>query len=145
MTGDRDGQAAEKATLLVIAVDGVLGPHRLLDGAGPDRRPRRQRLGAGHRRRRRRARAVLHFVPWGAGGLSPDLMRRDRSARPGLNEFLISATSCPAWHSRFLVFGGCRDAPRVALAALRAGAFLDLAQAGGEAVYQAHRAPPPSG
>jgi hypothetical protein len=39
MTGDRDGQAVEKATLLVIAVDGVLGPHRLLDGAGPDRRP----------------------------------------------------------------------------------------------------------
>jgi len=27
MTGDRDGQAAGKATLLVIAVDGILGTH----------------------------------------------------------------------------------------------------------------------
>ncbi len=34
-------------------------------------------------------RAVLHFVPWGADGLSLDLMRRDRSAQPGLNDFLI--------------------------------------------------------
>jgi hypothetical protein len=28
MTGDRDGQAAGKATLLVIAVDGILGTHK---------------------------------------------------------------------------------------------------------------------
>ena len=34
-------------------------------------------------------RAVLHFVPWGDDGLSLDLMRRDRAADPGLNEFLI--------------------------------------------------------
>jgi lysyl-tRNA synthetase, class II len=34
-------------------------------------------------------RAVLHFVPWGSDGLSLDLMRRDRSAQPGLNDFLI--------------------------------------------------------
>jgi lysyl-tRNA synthetase, class II len=34
-------------------------------------------------------RAILHFVPWGADGLSLDLMRRDRSAAPGLNDFLI--------------------------------------------------------
>jgi lysyl-tRNA synthetase class 2 len=34
-------------------------------------------------------RALLHFVPWGADGLSLDLMRRDRSAAPGLNDFLI--------------------------------------------------------
>jgi lysyl-tRNA synthetase, class II len=34
-------------------------------------------------------RAVLQFVPWGADGLSLDLMRRDRSAQPGLNDFLI--------------------------------------------------------
>ena len=34
-------------------------------------------------------RAVLHFVPWGCDGLSLDLMRRDRSAAPGLNDFLI--------------------------------------------------------
>ncbi|HXP19606.1 MAG TPA: phosphatidylglycerol lysyltransferase domain-containing protein [Streptosporangiaceae bacterium] len=34
-------------------------------------------------------RALLQFVPWGADGLSLDLMRRDRSAQPGLNDFLI--------------------------------------------------------
>jgi lysyl-tRNA synthetase, class II len=34
-------------------------------------------------------RAVLQFVPWGTDGLSLDLMRRDRSAQPGLNDFLI--------------------------------------------------------
>ncbi len=33
--------------------------------------------------------AVLQFVPWGTDGLSLDLMRRDRSAQPGLNDFLI--------------------------------------------------------
>jgi lysyl-tRNA synthetase, class II len=33
--------------------------------------------------------AVLHFVPWGTDGLSLDLMRRDKSAAPGLNDFLI--------------------------------------------------------
>ena len=36
-------------------------------------------------------RAFLHFVPWGEDGLSLDLMRRDRSADPGLNELLIVA------------------------------------------------------
>ncbi|MFF0022139.1 phosphatidylglycerol lysyltransferase domain-containing protein [Streptomyces sp. NPDC004082] len=35
--------------------------------------------------------AVLHFVPWGADGVSLDLMRRDRSADPGMNELLIVA------------------------------------------------------
>ncbi|WP_437027640.1 phosphatidylglycerol lysyltransferase domain-containing protein [Streptomyces sp. enrichment culture] len=35
--------------------------------------------------------AVLHFVPWGADGVSLDLMRRDRSADPGMNEMLIVA------------------------------------------------------
>ncbi|HSZ39930.1 MAG TPA: phosphatidylglycerol lysyltransferase domain-containing protein [Trebonia sp.] len=34
-------------------------------------------------------RAVLHFVPWGGDGLSLDLMRRDRNAQGGLNDFLI--------------------------------------------------------
>jgi lysyl-tRNA synthetase class 2 len=34
-------------------------------------------------------RAVLHFVPWGSDGLSLDLMRRDRNAQGGLNDFLI--------------------------------------------------------
>jgi lysyl-tRNA synthetase, class II len=33
--------------------------------------------------------AVLHFVPWGADGLSLDLMRRDKTAVGGLNDFLI--------------------------------------------------------
>ena len=33
--------------------------------------------------------AVLHFVPWGHDGLSLDLMRRDRNAQAGLNDFLI--------------------------------------------------------
>jgi lysyl-tRNA synthetase class 2 len=36
-----------------------------------------------------RLRALLHFVPWGGDGLSLDLMRRDREAENGLNEFLI--------------------------------------------------------
>jgi lysyl-tRNA synthetase, class II len=35
--------------------------------------------------------AVLHFVPWGEDGVSLDLMRRDRSADPGMNELLIVA------------------------------------------------------
>jgi lysyl-tRNA synthetase, class II len=34
-------------------------------------------------------RGLLHFVPWGDAGLSLDLMRRDRSADNGLNEFMI--------------------------------------------------------
>ncbi len=37
-------------------------------------------------------RAILHFVPWGGDGLSLDLMRRDRNASPGLNDFLIVET-----------------------------------------------------
>jgi lysyl-tRNA synthetase class 2 len=42
-------------------------------------------------------RALLHFVPWGSDGLSLDLMRRDRSSSPGLNDFLIVETlkKCP--------------------------------------------------
>jgi lysyl-tRNA synthetase class 2 len=36
-------------------------------------------------------RAILHFVPWGPDGMSLELMRRDRSADPGLNELLIVA------------------------------------------------------
>jgi lysyl-tRNA synthetase class 2 len=36
-----------------------------------------------------RLRGLLHFVPWGPNGLSLDLMRRDRSADNGLNEFMI--------------------------------------------------------
>jgi lysyl-tRNA synthetase class 2 len=35
-------------------------------------------------------RALLNFVPWGTDGLSLDLMRRDRTADNGLNEFLIT-------------------------------------------------------
>ena len=129
-------------------------------------------------------RAILHFVPWGDHGLSLDLMRRDRNAQPGLNDFLIvesikaapelgvkrislnfamfraalergerigagpvlrawrgllifasrwfqieslykfNAKFCPEWQPRFFVFPGGRDAPRIALAALQAEAFL---------------------
>ncbi|WP_030734018.1 phosphatidylglycerol lysyltransferase domain-containing protein [Streptomyces sp. NRRL S-31] len=36
--------------------------------------------------------AILHFVPWGPDGVSLDLMRRDRSADPGMNELLIVAS-----------------------------------------------------
>jgi lysyl-tRNA synthetase class 2 len=32
---------------------------------------------------------ILHFVPWGNGGLSLDLMRRDKNADAGLNELMI--------------------------------------------------------
>ncbi len=35
-------------------------------------------------------RGILHFVPWGRRGLSLDLMRRERSADNGLNEFMIA-------------------------------------------------------
>jgi lysyl-tRNA synthetase class 2 len=129
-------------------------------------------------------RAVLQLVPWGADGLSLDLMRRDKAAQPGLNDFLITETIkaapglgvkrislnfavfraalergerigagpvlrawrsllvflskwfqieslykfnakfCPVWQPRFFVFPGTRDAPRIALAALEAEAFL---------------------
>jgi len=129
-------------------------------------------------------RGVLHFVPWGTDGLSLDLMRRDRAAQPGLNDFLIvesikaapalgikrislnfamfraalergerigagpvlrawrslllfmsrwfqieslykfNAKFCPVWEPRFFVFPGGRDAPRIAMAALEAEAFL---------------------
>ncbi|HEX3964414.1 MAG TPA: phosphatidylglycerol lysyltransferase domain-containing protein [Trebonia sp.] len=129
-------------------------------------------------------RAVLQFVPWGGDGLSLDLMRRDRNAQPGLNDFLIvesikaaaalgierislnfamfravlergerigagpilktwrnllvfasrwfqieslykfNAKFSPAWEPRFFIFPSGRDAPRIALAALEAEAFL---------------------
>ncbi len=35
---------------------------------------------------------LLHFVPWGSNGLSLDLMRRNRAAQPGVNDFLIVET-----------------------------------------------------
>ena len=34
-------------------------------------------------------RAIQHFVPWGKDGLSLDLMRRDKAAAAGVNDFLI--------------------------------------------------------
>jgi lysyl-tRNA synthetase class 2 len=42
-------------------------------------------------------RGMLHFVPWGQDGLSLDLMRRDRAADNGLNEFMITqlVEACP--------------------------------------------------
>ena len=39
-----------------------------------------------------RVRALLAFAPWGATGLSLDLMRRDRESDPGVNELLIVET-----------------------------------------------------
>jgi lysyl-tRNA synthetase, class II len=36
-----------------------------------------------------KAKGLLHFVPWGPDGLSLDLMRRDRAADNGLNEYMI--------------------------------------------------------
>ncbi|MFE0045268.1 phosphatidylglycerol lysyltransferase domain-containing protein [Streptomyces albireticuli] len=36
-------------------------------------------------------RAMQHYVPWGPDGSSLELMRRDRSADPGMNELLIVA------------------------------------------------------
>ena len=128
--------------------------------------------------------AVLQLVPWGPDGLSLDLMRRDKAAQPGLNDFLIvetikaapalgvkrislnfavfraalergerigagpvlrawrsvlifmskwfqieslykfNAKFCPVWQPRFFVFPSTKDAPRIALAALEAEAFL---------------------
>jgi lysyl-tRNA synthetase class 2 len=38
---------------------------------------------------RRELRALLSFVPWGPGGLSLDLMRRDRDSENGLMEFMV--------------------------------------------------------
>ena len=130
------------------------------------------------------ARAVLQLVPWGTDGLSLDLMRRDKGAQPGLNDFLIveaikaapslgvkrislnfavfraalergerigagpvlrawrsvliflskwfqieslykfNAKFGPVWQPRFFVFPSTRDAPRIAVAALEAEAFL---------------------
>jgi lysyl-tRNA synthetase, class II len=129
-------------------------------------------------------RAVLQLVPWGTDGLSLDLMRRDKGAQPGLNDFLIveaikaapalgvkrislnfavfraalergerigagpvlrawrsvliflskwfqieslykfNAKFSPVWEPRFFVFPSTRDAPRIAVAALEAEAFL---------------------
>ncbi|MET9473444.1 phosphatidylglycerol lysyltransferase domain-containing protein [Streptomyces sp. NPDC002922] len=46
--------------------------------------------------------AVIHFVPWGTDGMSLELMRRDRSADPGMNELLIVAS--------------LQDAPRLGIA-----------------------------
>jgi lysyl-tRNA synthetase class 2 len=42
-------------------------------------------------------RGLLHLVPWGPDGLSLDLLRRDRTADTGLNDFLITALihACP--------------------------------------------------
>jgi hypothetical protein len=40
-------------------------------------------------------RGLLHFVPWGSDGLSLDLMRRERTAQPGVNDFLIETTGGP--------------------------------------------------
>ena len=43
-----------------------------------------------------RLRGLLSFVPWGRTGLSLDLMRRDREAENGLNEFMVAKLAANA-------------------------------------------------
>ncbi|GAB1640320.1 phosphatidylglycerol lysyltransferase domain-containing protein [Krasilnikovia sp. MM14-A1259] len=43
-----------------------------------------------------RIRGMLHFVPWGADGLSLDVMRGDRSADNGITEFMVAGTVAAA-------------------------------------------------
>jgi lysyl-tRNA synthetase class 2 len=43
-------------------------------------------------------RGLLSFVPWGRRGLSLDLMRRDRDAENGLNEYLIAEVVAAGQH-----------------------------------------------
>ncbi|MEU4675008.1 bifunctional lysylphosphatidylglycerol synthetase/lysine--tRNA ligase LysX [Amycolatopsis sp. NPDC023774] len=43
-------------------------------------------------------RGLLSFVPWGRRGLSLDLMRRDRAAENGLNEFMVAEVVAAAQH-----------------------------------------------
>ncbi len=43
-------------------------------------------------------RGLLSFVPWGRRGLSLDLMRRDRDAENGLNEYMIAEVVAAAQH-----------------------------------------------
>ncbi|WP_243422329.1 bifunctional lysylphosphatidylglycerol synthetase/lysine--tRNA ligase LysX [Micromonospora globispora] len=45
-----------------------------------------------------RVRALLSFSPWGAHGLSLDLMRRDRTAENGVTEFMVAALLAAAPH-----------------------------------------------
>ncbi|MFG1992137.1 phosphatidylglycerol lysyltransferase domain-containing protein [Actinoplanes sp. NPDC048988] len=129
-------------------------------------------------------RGLLQFVPWGADGLSLDLMRGDRTAENGLTELMVvsvleespalgvrrvslnfavlrsvfaraeelgagpvlrlwarllraasklwqieslyrsNAKYLPSWVPRYLCFPTARDLPRIAVAAMRAEAFL---------------------
>ncbi|MEV4349916.1 phosphatidylglycerol lysyltransferase domain-containing protein [Actinoplanes sp. NPDC049596] len=126
-------------------------------------------------------RGLLQFVPWGADGLSLDLMRGDRTADNGLTELMVvavleeagvrrvslnfavlrsvfaraeelgagpvlrlwsrvlraasklwqieslyrsNAKYLPTWSPRYLCFPTARDLPRIAVAAMRAEAFL---------------------
>jgi lysyl-tRNA synthetase class 2 len=65
----------------------VASAHKAVEGReGGAARSASNKGGGG---RREGIRAVLHFVPWGADGISLELMRRDREADPGLNELLI--------------------------------------------------------
>ena len=43
-------------------------------------------------------RGLLSFVPWGRRGLSLDLMRRDRDAENGLNEYMVAEVVAAAQH-----------------------------------------------
>ena len=65
---------------------------RLLDGAGPARRPAGPRAWSSPAARDGEGRlvAVLAFVPWGADGLSLDLMRRAQDSENGTVEFVVA-------------------------------------------------------
>ncbi|TWP49387.1 bifunctional lysylphosphatidylglycerol synthetase/lysine--tRNA ligase LysX [Lentzea tibetensis] len=43
-------------------------------------------------------RGLLSFVPWGRRGVSLDLMRRDRAAENGLNEYMVAQLAAAAGH-----------------------------------------------
>ena len=75
---------------------------RLLDGAVPARRPGRRRLRGrrGPGRRRRAAWRCCRSCPWGAHGLSLDLMRRDPDAANGLTELMVDRAGGPRRRAR---------------------------------------------
>ena len=50
--------------------------------------------------------ALLSFTPWGTGGLSLDLMRRDRESDNGVVEYVVATVMQNA--RRGWVSGGCR-------------------------------------
>ena len=85
----RDIEQAELAAPRRRRVAWRRGRTRILDGTVPPRRPADPDCVIATACLAGALRGVLHFVPWGSDGLSLDLMRRDRTADNGLNEFMI--------------------------------------------------------